>query len=64
MSDARPLLPLRLVDVVYEAGGRRIVDGVTLTIEPGPRTVVLGPNGSGKSVLMRLCHGLLQATSV
>ncbi len=63
MSRARPLLPLRLVDVSYEAGGRRIVDGLTLTIEPGPRTVVLGPNGSGKSVLMRLCHGLLQPTS-
>lgn len=63
MSESKPLLPLRLVDVSYEAGGRRIVDGVTLSIEQGLRTVVLGPNGSGKSVLLRLCHGLLQPTS-
>jgi tungstate transport system ATP-binding protein len=63
MSDAQPLLPLRLLDVRYEVGGRRIVDGITLELEHGPRTVVLGPNGSGKSVLMRLCHGLLRPTS-
>jgi len=54
-----PILPLRLDDVAYEAGGRRVVDGVTLTLAAGPRTVILGPNGAGKSVLLRLCHGLL-----
>jgi tungstate transport system ATP-binding protein len=58
-----PLLPLRLVDVTYEAGSRRIIDRVTLTLDHGPRTVLLGPNGAGKSVLLRLCHGLLRATS-
>ncbi|KPJ81585.1 MAG: ABC transporter ATP-binding protein [Gammaproteobacteria bacterium SG8_30] len=56
---APPLLPLTLRDVVFEAGGKRILDGVSLTIDPGPRTLVMGPNGSGKSVLLRLCHGLL-----
>lgn len=59
----KPLLPLRLTDVRYEAGGKSIVAGVTLTLEHGPRTMILGPNGSGKSVLARLCHGLLQPTS-
>ena len=59
----KPLLPLHLVDVRYEAGGKSIVDGVTLTLEHGPRTMILGPNGSGKSVLARLCHGLLRPTS-
>lgn len=53
------LLPLRLEDVVFEAGGRRIIDGISLEIGQGGRTVILGPNGAGKSVLMRLCHGLL-----
>jgi len=57
------LLPLRLEDVVFEVGDRRIIDGVTLTLETGPRTVIIGPNGAGKSVLMRLCHGLLRPTS-
>ncbi len=57
------LLPLRLKDVVFSAGGRRIIDGVTLALESGARTVIVGPNGAGKSVLLRLCHGLLQPTS-
>jgi len=57
------LLPLVLRDVVFSAGGHRIIDGVTLTLEAGVRTVIVGPNGAGKSVLLRLCHGLLQPTS-
>ena len=57
------LLPLRIQDVRFEAGGRRIIDGISLEIGAGPRTVILGPNGAGKSVLMRICHGLLAPTS-
>jgi len=57
------LLPLRLDGVVFEAGGHRIIDGISMTIARGPRTVVLGPNGAGKSVLLRLCHGLLAPTA-
>jgi len=63
MHGPRSLLPLTLESVVFAAGGRRIVDGVSLTLEPGLRTIVIGPNGAGKSVLLRLCHGLLQPTS-
>ncbi len=57
------LLPLRLDEVVFAVGERRIIDGVSLTLEAGPRTIVVGPNGAGKSVLLRLCHGLLTPTS-
>jgi tungstate transport system ATP-binding protein len=63
MHGPRSLLPLRLDEVVFEAGGRRIIDGVSLTLEAGVRTVIIGPNGAGKSVLLRLCHGLLRPTS-
>jgi tungstate transport system ATP-binding protein len=63
MRAPRSLLPLRLDDVVFAIGGRRIVDGVSLTLESASRTVIVGPNGAGKSVLLRLCHGLLQPTS-
>ena len=63
MSSPASLLPLQLADVTYEAGGKRLIDRVTLTIDKGPRTVLLGPNGAGKSLLMRLCHGLLQPTA-
>lgn len=58
-----PLLPLHLADVTYETGGKRLIDKVSLTLDSGPRTIIMGPNGAGKSVLLRLCHGLLQPTS-
>jgi tungstate transport system ATP-binding protein len=54
---------LCLENVVFSVNARRIVDGVTLTLEAGPRTVIVGPNGAGKSMLLRLCHGLLRPTS-
>ncbi len=57
------LLPLRLADVVFAVGARRIIDGVSLELAPGVRTVIVGPNGAGKSVLLRLCHGLLAPTA-
>jgi len=57
------MLPLKLDNVSYAAGGRTIIRAVSCAITAGPRTVILGPNGAGKSVLMRLCHGLLRPAS-
>ena len=59
MASSSSILPLRLENVSYEAGGKRLIDGVSLMLGRGPRTVILGPNGAGKSLLMRLCHGLI-----
>lgn len=53
------ILPLRLTDVSLAAGGRTIIDRVSLELGAGPATIVLGANGAGKSVLLRLMHGLL-----
>jgi tungstate transport system ATP-binding protein len=61
-ADDSPL-PLRLEAVCFEAGGQRLIDDLTLTMEAGLRTVVLGPNGAGKSLLLRLCHGLIRPTA-
>jgi tungstate transport system ATP-binding protein len=52
-------LPLELERVSFTAGGRTIIDAVSLRLEAGPSTIILGANGAGKSVLMRLMHGLL-----
>jgi len=57
------LLPLHLEDVVFAVGGRRIIDGVSMTLDAATRTMIVGPNGAGKSVLLRLCHGLLRPTA-
>jgi tungstate transport system ATP-binding protein len=56
------VLPLRLSGVSYEAGGRRLLDGLDLALAGPGLVVVLGPNGAGKSLLLRLCHGLLRPT--
>ena len=53
------LLPLHVDGLVYEVDGIRIIDGVTLQIEPTGCTAIMGYNGAGKSVLVRLLHGLL-----
>jgi iron complex transport system ATP-binding protein len=41
-----------------ERGGRRILDGASLRVEPGKFTAIIGPNGSGKSTLLRALAGL------
>jgi tungstate transport system ATP-binding protein len=57
------ILPLQLKNVVFRAGSREIIRGISVKIEAGLRTIILGPNGAGKSVLLRLCHGLLTPSS-
>ena len=57
------ILPLRLAGASFAAGGRSILEPVTLEVAAGPSTVILGANGAGKSVLMRLMHGLLAPSS-
>ncbi len=52
--------PVALDGVVYEAGGERLIDDVSLTLGPGPLTCVMGPNGAGKSLLLRLIAGLIR----
>jgi tungstate transport system ATP-binding protein len=57
------ILPLVAEGLVFEAGGRRLIDGIDLDLYPGARTIVLGPNGAGKSLLLRLLHGLIRPSA-
>jgi len=42
------------------SGGRRVLDGITLSFFPGAKIGVIGPNGAGKSTLLRIMAGIDQ----
>jgi len=46
--------------LVKTYGGRKILDGVDLSLSPGQRLGLLGPNGSGKSTLLKILAGEVQ----
>ncbi len=63
MSDAPvpPVVELRDVRLRFET--KTVLDGVSLTVEPQDRLVVMGQSGSGKSTILRLILGILPPTS-
>ncbi|HEY4287648.1 MAG TPA: heme ABC transporter ATP-binding protein [Puia sp.] len=48
---------LEIRDLVCKVGSRTIVDGVSLSFDPGRLHVIVGPNGSGKSTLLKAFSG-------
>lgn len=48
--------------LVRAFGGKRAVDGVSLSLDPGDCLALFGPNGAGKTTLLRLLGGLLRPT--
>jgi osmoprotectant transport system ATP-binding protein len=56
-----PLVEFR--EVSYEISGRRILEGVSLAVEPGETLILLGRSGSGKSTALKLTNGMLFPSS-
>jgi tungstate transport system ATP-binding protein len=50
---------LRLDGLVYRAGHRTLLNGITAQLSARQLTVVLGPNGAGKSLTLRAIQGLI-----
>lgn len=50
-------------DVSYQIGGRKVLDGLSLSVGAGQTLVLLGRSGSGKTTALRLINGLLMPTS-
>jgi phospholipid/cholesterol/gamma-HCH transport system ATP-binding protein len=51
---------VELRDVKKEFEDKKVLDGVSLTVEPEERLVIMGQSGSGKSTILRVILGMLQ----
>ena len=51
---------LRVKDLVKSFRRRRVVDGVSIEIEPGEIVGLLGPNGAGKTTCFRMTCGMVE----
>ena len=54
---------VEFLGVSFAVGGRTLLDGISLKLEPGTTTALLGRSGSGKTTLMRTVNGLVMPTS-
>lgn len=50
-AGTEPLLRLEKVEKSY--GSQKVLDDITMTVEPGELVSLVGPNGAGKTTLMR-----------
>jgi putative ABC transport system ATP-binding protein len=57
----RPL-PLTATGITLDIAGRRILDDVSINLEPGSFTALTGPSGAGKSTLLWILAGALTPT--
>jgi len=48
---------LEVINLQAAAGGRQILNGITLTVRAGEVHAIMGPNGSGKSTLAQVLAG-------
>src|SRR5438046_9872823 len=54
---------VELRDIRLAFDEKKVLDGVSLEVEPLDRLVVMGQSGSGKSTILRLILGILQLQS-
>jgi ABC-2 type transport system ATP-binding protein len=48
---------LEVDGLVKRYGGRAVVDGVSLSVQPATVLALLGPNGAGKTTTVEICEG-------
>ena len=61
-DSSRLEIPLRTIDLVVNLGGRTIVDGVSLTVQPGEIVGLIGTNGAGKTTIVNAVSGFVPSS--
>ena len=61
MSTPSQMVELRDVHMHFEE--KKVLEGVSLDVQPQERLVIMGQSGSGKSTILRLILGILRADS-
>jgi phospholipid/cholesterol/gamma-HCH transport system ATP-binding protein len=56
-----PVVELRNIQLQFE--DKKVLQGVSLEVEPLERVVIMGQSGSGKSTILRLILGILRPTA-
>ena len=60
MAASPPGPKLELRGVTKTFGGRKVLDGVDIAIQPGRSLVIIGASGQGKSVTLKIAVGLMR----
>lgn len=60
MTENRLLHLLEIKDLVKSYGGRRVVNGVSLSVKRGEIVGLLGPNGAGKTTTFYMVVGVIE----
>jgi putative spermidine/putrescine transport system ATP-binding protein len=54
---------VRLIELTKLFGSTRVVDRISLTVEPGTLVALLGPSGCGKTTTLRMIAGLVEPSA-
>ncbi|MGW6698093.1 ABC transporter ATP-binding protein [Nocardia sp. NPDC055049] len=54
---------IELDDVTFRRDGKKIINGISLTVRAGEHWALLGPNGAGKSTLLGFCGAVTFPTT-